>query len=224
MANKRTSLAPPSDDELASAEVIDMQKKRDRMELIEQEQETARLARAGDPEAKEALRALNSVLSSTPAGEENETGTEQSNHPQEATAAAPKSRKTRPATTNKRSAKTRRDPERQEQSPEVEEKDPEESARIDETRAYKLMDTAYQKWAKGAKSNLSKANRELAMDLGRDTALYLRTGIIRLGDLHDVINKLTAAKAGKEDNEDAADFDEEMESMRKALRANADGD
>lgn len=211
MANKRTSLAPPSDDELASAEIIDMQKKRDRLDLIEQEQETARLARAGDPEAKESLRVLNSVLSSTPAGPAGEDDEPTPEAPKPPVAA--KSRVVKSSKTTRKAAASK-------PPPEVQEKDPEEL----ESRAYKLMDMAYQKWNKGAKSNLAKANRELAMDLGKDTAVYLKAQIIRLGDLHDVINKLTAVKPGKEETEDAADFDEEMESMRKALRANTDGD
>ena len=88
------------------------------------------------------------------------------------------------------------------------------------------MDTAYQKWAREAKRNIGKANKDLAFDLGRDTVLYLRNGLIKsLGDMHDVINKLTIPKAGQEKDPDEQSFDEEMESMRTALRGDApDGD
>lgn len=81
------------------------------------------------------------------------------------------------------------------------------------------MDTAYKKWAKLAEKDLHKANRALAIDLGKDTALYLRSGIIRMTDIHATIEKLTAsAKAGKDNPDDEQNFDEEMESMRRTLR------
>lgn len=81
------------------------------------------------------------------------------------------------------------------------------------------MDAAYRKWGVAAKKDLRKANRELAIDLGKDTALYLRSGIIRLADLHAAIDRLTATKTGEKDrDEDAEDFESELETMRAALR------
>ena len=81
------------------------------------------------------------------------------------------------------------------------------------------MDTAYKKWAKGAEKDLNKANRALAIDLGKDTALYLRSGIIRMNDIHSTIEKLTAAsKTGKDGGDDAENLDDDLEELRQQLR------
>ena len=82
------------------------------------------------------------------------------------------------------------------------------------------MDLAYKKWEKAARKNLTAANRELAFDLGRDMALYLRSGIIRMNDLHATIEKLTAsAKAGKDTGDEGEeDLDDQLEDLRKAMR------
>ena len=81
------------------------------------------------------------------------------------------------------------------------------------------MDTAYKKWRAAAMKDLSKANRGLALDLGGDAALLLRSGLIRMADLHSTIEKLTAsAKAGKDNQDGEENFDDELEALREALR------
>jgi len=171
-------------------------KRRDRIAAIEDEQEQTRLAEAGDPEAQAALLATSSVLGSIPIGDSEEIEVEE-----------------RPAPKAKKNRRVVRAAEPPAPPKEEEPQDPEQAA-------YDLMDVAYRKWASHAKENLTKANRELAIDLGKDTALYLRSGIIRLADLHDTINKLTAVGRGanKEESQEEEDYDGELEDLRKRLR------
>jgi hypothetical protein len=85
--------------------------------------------------------------------------------------------------------------------------------------AYKLMDTAFRKWSKRSEKNPREAFRDLARDLGADTALYLQAGVLRLSDMLDSMMKLTAlGKPKEEEPEGGEDFDAELESMRSALR------
>lgn len=79
------------------------------------------------------------------------------------------------------------------------------------------MDLAYSKWAKTVAKDPRKANRELAMDLGKDTVLYLRAGLIRLNDFNDVVQKLLTLKGGKEEAPEEG-FEDDLESMRAMLR------
>ena len=79
------------------------------------------------------------------------------------------------------------------------------------------MDIAYQRWAKSAAKDPRKANRELAIELGKDTVVYLKAGLIRLGDFNDVVQKLLTVKAGKEETPDEG-FEDDLESMRAMLR------
>ena len=82
-----------------------------------------------------------------------------------------------------------------------------------------MIDTAYKKWGKTAEKDVPKANRALAIDLGKDAMLYLRSGIIRMNDLHATIEKLTpSTKQGKDTADDNENFDDELEELRKAMR------
>jgi hypothetical protein len=199
---RRNTLPPPTDEELAAAEQTELRRRRERMDEIEKAQEEARLARAGDPDAKEALNATASVLASKPVGD---GGNESADK------AAPKA--TRP-----KASKRKETPSRERRAePEAPKKEEPSRLEVNQEKAYKLMDAAYQKWAKTYAKDPRKANRELAIDLGRDTALYLRAGIIRLSDIQDTIQKLTVVKGGKDDDVDDQ-FEDDLESLRKELR------
>ena len=205
---------PPSDEQLAAAEQTDNIRRRDREAEIADQQEQERLALAGEPEseARAAVRASASVLESRPMQEEEPINVETT---------PPIIRKTRKTRTLKPDtaapAETSSPPL---QTPlEQEEPDEETLRNRDEKLAYKLMDTAYKKWAKGAEKDLNKANRALAIDLGKDTALYLRSGIIRMNDIHSTIEKLTAAsKTGKDGGDDEENLDDDLEELRQQLR------
>ena len=214
---------PPSDEQLAAAEQTDNIRRRDREAEIADQQEQERLALAGEPEseARAAVRASASVLESRPMQAEEEPGAETKpaeDHSNHGADNPPISRR-----------KTRRprslsqlfgDAPPPLQTPlEQEEPDEETLRNRDEKLAYKLMDTAYKKWAKGAEKDLTKANRALAIDLGKDTALYLRSGIIRMNDIHSTIEKLTAAsKTGKDGGDDEENLDDDLEELRQQLR------
>lgn len=224
---------PPSDDQLAAAEQTDNVRRRDRLAQVEDEQEQERLAKAGDPEALEkvnaraAIRASASVLDSRPVG-----GSDDDNLREEPPAAhnnsvsknAVKKRRHRSNDTNpEQSSRSRRRAIEAAPLPlqtPLEEEDPEAQRTSDEKLAYRLMDLAYKKWARDAPRDMPKANRALAIDLGKDAMLYLRSGIIRMNDLHATIEKLTAsAKKGKDDEgEGEEDLDDQLEEMRKAMR------
>jgi len=209
----------PSDEQLAAAEQTDNIRRRDREAANADQQEQERLAAAGDPEAQErvanlaAVAASASVLDSRPIQPEEEKDDKPPMAPRDAQV---RSRNHKSKRTIKRApARTASET----APPSSEEEEPDETHTKDEKLAYRLMDTAYKKWAKGAEKDLHKANRALAIDLGKDTALYLRSGIIRMADIHATIEKLTAsAKAGKDTTDDEGDFDNEMEDFRKQLR------
>ena len=80
------------------------------------------------------------------------------------------------------------------------------------------MDLAHKKWAKTAQRDVRKANRDLAIDLGKDMVLYLRANLIRLGDGHDVIQKLIMAKGAEQTAAPDDNFEEDLEDLRAQLR------
>jgi len=84
--------------------------------------------------------------------------------------------------------------------------------------AYRLMDAVFKKWATNFVKNPREANRELARDLGRDTALYIRAGVLRLTDSLDAINKLSAIKAATGDEGGGEDVQAGIEELRAAMR------
>ena len=215
---KRTLIAP-TDEQLAAAEQTELRRRRDRIAELEDQQEQERLAQAGDPDAKAALNATASVLAGTPIGDDDEARHD---------APPTNNRKTNPKTGGrKRSAKA--DKERRHQQSESDRHGAGATPRMDETsranasgianteQAYRLMDLAYQKWAKAAMKDPRKANRELAIDLGRDTALYLRAGVIRLSDIQATIQHLLMVKGAKDDEPDDQ-YEDDLESLRKDIR------
>jgi hypothetical protein len=89
----------------------------------------------------------------------------------------------------------------------------------DKDAAFRLMDVMFRKWKRAAEKDPRQANRDLARDLGGDTAIFLKAGIVRLGDQLDLIIKLTALAKPKDDDGDKdMNFDEEMETLRAWLR------
>jgi hypothetical protein len=89
----------------------------------------------------------------------------------------------------------------------------------DQQKAYELMDIAFRKWRRTAASDIRRANRELARDLGGDTAIFLKNNILRLPDMLDAMNKLMMlTKPSKEEDPESEDFEAELTSMREALR------
>lgn len=208
---------PPSDEQLAAAERTDNVRRLNREAQIEDEQEQERLALAGEPTAKEAIKAMASVIDSRPVGEEEPTDDNKTTAQTSREVTPPINRK--PRKTKPRDADHRKSEASESPPPQEEEHDEAASQSRDEKLAYKLMDTAYKKWAKTAEKDFSKANRALAIDLGKDTMLYIRSGIIRMNDLQSTIDKLTASSKAGKDNSDAEDnFDEEMEEFRQQLR------
>ena len=205
-------VAPPaSDEQLAAAEETENIRRRDQLAAIEDQQEQERLAAAGDPEAVErmaAVRASASVLSSRPAGGNDDERSVSTPAPKAVKSGRKKSPANRP--------KPIVDP----ISAPQQEEEPEEDPRAkDERLAYQLIDTAYKKWGKTAEKDVPKANRALAIDLGKDAMLYLRSGIIRMNDLHATIEKLTpSTKQGKDTADGDENFDDELEELRKAMR------
>lgn len=221
MSIKRVAPAP-TDEQLAAAEQTEIVRRRDREAAIEDEQEQERLALAGEPEseARVALRASASVLNSRPVGIQEP----EDERTPSTTEAPPTPRRNRRAVRSPAKTDGRVDSELNRSSdralpkstPAQEEEPDSDKA---EAKAYQLMDLAFRKWEKNARKDLRKANRDLALDLGKDTVLYLQRGIIRLNDWGDYINKLTATKTGeREQDADGEDFDTELETMRAALR------
>lgn len=84
--------------------------------------------------------------------------------------------------------------------------------------AYRLMDAVFKKWSANYAKNPREANRELARDLGSDTAIYLRAQILRLPDMLDAINKLGMLKAEKGDDGQEEDVEAAIESWRAQMR------
>ena len=216
----------PSDEQLAAAEQTDNIRRREREAANADQQEDERLALAGDPDATErvqnraAIAASASVLDSRPIQpeeEKNDAISEGGDRTVKTTRQRRRTNKTRDGV--KVGDARRRDQDSAQPQTPLEEEEPDETHTKDEKLAYRLMDTAYKKWAKGAEKDLHKANRALAIDLGKDTALYLRSGIIRMADIHATIEKLTAsARTGKDTTDVEEDFDNEMEDFRKQLR------
>jgi hypothetical protein len=84
--------------------------------------------------------------------------------------------------------------------------------------AYRLMDAVFKKWQINFAKNPREANRELARDLGGDTAIYLRAQILRLPDMLDAINKLGMLKAEKNDDGGGEDLEQGIEDLRAMMR------
>jgi hypothetical protein len=84
--------------------------------------------------------------------------------------------------------------------------------------AYKLMDAVFKKWRTNFAKDPRGANRELARDLGGDTAIYLRAQILRLPDMLDAINKLGMLKAEKGDDGGDEDLMQDIEDLRALMR------
>jgi hypothetical protein len=85
--------------------------------------------------------------------------------------------------------------------------------------AYRLMDAVFKKWQINFAKNPREANRELARDLGGDTAIYLRAQILRLPDMLDAINKLGMLKAEKgDDGGGDEDLMRDIEDLRALMR------
>jgi hypothetical protein len=214
---------PPSDEQLFAAEQTDNIRRRDREAEIADQQEQERLVLAGEPEseARAAVRASASVLESRPMQEEEKEDAETKPAEDRSDHGADN-----PPVSRRKIKRPRRiitepawEPPLLPQKITTEEIIEPENRDRDERLAYRLMDLAYKKWAKGAEKDLNKANRALAIDLGKDTALYLRSGIIRMNDIHSTIEKLTAAsKAGKDGGDDEENLDDDLEELRQQLR------
>lgn len=206
---------PPSDEQLASAEQTDTIRRRDRLAAIADQQEQERLAAAGEPTAQEALKAMASVLDSRPIGEEEPIDADSTPADRASPSKSPK--------TSRRRIQKRNEDSPSNNGRAASRPSPQQEEELDETRfeqtAYKLMDTAYRKWEKTARKDLKRANHDLALDLGKDAAIYFRSQIIRMADLHSTIDKLTAShKPAKDGVEESENFDDEMEEFRKQLR------
>ena len=195
---------PPTDAELADAERHQLARDQSHIEQAEDEREQRTLAKAGDPDAQAALAATASMIQSRPV--EHDDDTEE-----------PGNRRTAPrhSRTHRRNAKTSAGTA---VAPADNGAPKERDLPTDAAQAYKLMDLAFRKWAHKFKSDPRGANRDLAQDLGADTAIYHQCGIVRLGDMLDSLNKLTALAKPKEDEPEGGDIETEMESMRAALR------
>ena len=185
----KRSLPPPSDEELAAAERTQTARDQAHAERVADEQDQTRLAAAGDPDAIQALAGMGgSVLLGR---------TIEPPEPQPV-------KKPKPA---------KKAPRRAER--EIIEEEPPNV----EGKAYRLMDVAMRKWARKNRTNPREALRDLATDLGQDFAFYVEAGLLRMNDLPDLLIKLSAmAKPKEEKAEGAEDFDEEMETLRAALR------
>jgi len=207
MKPKLIRVAPPATDaELADAERRQTARDTAHMERIEDEREQRTLAKAGDPEAVAALQATASMIESRPV--EHNDGEEPAEPIRKSRGDTRRNAKERrgnatPHTQNSRSAK---------------EGEQDRELPTDASAAYQLMDLAFRKWKKTSQRDLRGANRELARDLGGDAAIYLQSGVVRLSDMLDAMNKLTALAKPKEEEPEGGDIESEMESMREALR------
>lgn len=206
----RRVIPAPTDEELAAAEQTENARRANRIAEIEDEQEERRLASAGDPDAAAALA---SVLGGRPVGDENgETeiagrGSNEKKHgspnPKPRRGKAP--RRGTAGDNGRNGGESTREPEH-------------DNLEGDQKLAYRLMDLAHKKWAKTAQRDVRKANRDLAIDLGKDMVLYLRANLIRLGDGHDVIQKLIMAKGAEQTAAPDDNFEEDLEDLRAQLR------
>lgn len=198
---------PPTEDELYAAELTQTMKDRDRLAKMEDEKETARLVKAREPEALEALKATAAFQGGVPVNDHTDTEEGDSG-----VVAAPK-KAGRPRKADRKSTfESRSAPE-----PGNGAKSQDELFEL----AHKLMDECWKKWAVAAKKSPREAFRQLALDLGRDTSLYLRAGVTRAPDWADLMIKFMALPKAKEDEiEGAENFDENMEDLRKMLRGN----
>lgn len=198
---------PPTDDELYAAELTQTMKDRDRLAKMEDEKETARLVKAREPEALEALKATAAFQGGVPVNDHIDT---EEGDP--GVVVAPK-KAGRPRKADREPTDESRSPSGSSDGPKPRKRDP--------SKAYDLMDKAFQKWAVNSVKDIRKANRDLARDLGADTAIYLESGVLRLADMLDSMIKLTAlAKAKEDDVEGAENYDESMEELRTMLRGN----
>ena len=205
MKPKLVRVAPPATDaELADAERRQIARDTAHMERTEDEREQRTLAKAGDPDAQSALAATAAMIESRPV--------EHNDEDQESTVQRPPRRSGRKNGVSPPRGKTQSPP------PPTREKLAERDLPADSAQAYSLMDLAFRKWSRKFEKDPRGANRELARDLGGDTAIYLKTGIVRLSDMLDAMNKLTALAKPKEEEPEGGDIESEMESMRAALR------
>jgi hypothetical protein len=185
----RRARPPLTDEELASAEQTMQVRDRTRQEAIADEQEQTRLAMAGDPDALEALKAGASALLGRPVDPDPEP----------------------PPPREKRNVPKK--PKR----PEVNENIPVDD--MFKQDAYRLMDASFRKWKLKSEKDPRGAFRDLARDLGGDTAIYLKANIWRLSDVPELLMKLTSlGKPKEEEAEGGEDFESELESLRGALR------
>ena len=199
---------PPTDAELADAERRQSARDTAHVESAEDEREQRTLAKAGDPDAVAGLKAAASMIESRPV--EHGDDTEEHSAPE----------RSRPSTIGRKAAaNAKRKKVAGDAIPSDNGAPEERNLPTDAAQAYKLMDLAFRKWKKMSQRDLRGANRELARDLGGDAAIYLQSGVVRLSDMLDAMNKLTALAKPKEDEAEGSEsIESEMESMRAALR------
>lgn len=166
---------------------------------VEEEDRAERLAQAGEPDAQEALRASAAFVHSQPLD-------------------PPKSRQHR--IDIKLAPPLKERPERQlPVPPEIPPPIVPKELNEDQEQAFKLMHLAFQKWARDFKKKPVEANLDLAVNLGGDTAIYLKNGIWKVADALDAINKLTGMnKRTPTDGSEAEELDAAIDKLRAEMR------
>ena len=197
---RKKTLLPPSDQDLATAEITEESRKQRIIDELAEADRAERLALAGEPEARAHRIEVNRAGLNASAAFLHAQPLE-----------APKAKKPFAL------------PTRKERSRESEADTPvapaDRELTSNQESAFKLMDLAFQKFARDFKSKPKEARINLALDLGRDTAVYLKTGIWKVADALDAINKLTGLNTrAKEDDAEGQDFDADLDELRATLR------